>query len=634
VSTTLTYEPVAVDEREAIARVWAEPSGLLGWLERVDHKTIAIRYIVTAMAFFVLAGIEAAVMRLQLAWPENTIIGPDLYNQIFTVHGSTMMFLFAVPVMEAFALYLVPLMVGTRTVAFPRLNAYGYWIYLAGGLFLYLSFVVNMGPDGGWFAYVPLTGPQFSAGKRVDVWAQLVTFTELAALVGAVQIVVTVLKMRAPGMSLDRLPLFVWAMLVMACMIIFAMPAVMVASTLLATDRLVGTHFFNPSEGGDALLWQHLFWFFGHPEVYIIFVPATGFVSAIVSTFARRPVLGYVPMVLSLVATGVLGFGLWVHHMFATNIPQLGQSFFTAASMMIAIPSGVQMFCWIATLWRGRVQLETPLLFVLSFVVTFLAGGLTGVMLASVPLDLQVHDTFFVVAHLHYVLVGGAVFPLFGAFYYWFPKMTGRMLSERLGRWNAALLFVGFNVVFFPLHILGLRGMPRRVYTYRPETGWGHLNALATAGVAVMALAVILFAVNVVRSLRRGAPAGPDPWGGPTLEWSTSSPPPVYNFAHLPTVDGRDPRWTALTGQPVVTGLRVDRRDVLVTSLLDATPDHRHELDGPSIWPFLAAVASTVGIVLVIFTPWGVPVGSLLLLVAFTGWFWPVGHPGRAPEDT
>jgi cytochrome c oxidase subunit 1 len=440
--------------------------------------------------------------------------------------------------------------------------------------------------------------------------------------------------MRAPGMSLDRLPLLVWAMLVMAFMVIFAMPAVMVASTLLATDRLVATHFFNPAEGGDALLWQHLFWFFGHPEVYIIFVPATGFVSTIVSTFARRPIVGYVAMVLSLVATGVLGFGLWVHHMFAVNIPQLGQSFFTAASMMIAIPSGVQIFCWIATLWLGRVHLQAPLLFVLGFVVTFVAGGLTGVMVASVPLDLQVHDTFFVVAHLHYVLVGGAVFPLFGAIYYWFPKMTGRMLSERLGRWSATLLFVGFNVVFFPMHVLGLRGMPRRVYTYRPETGWGPLNALATAGVGILAVAVIIVAVDVVRSLRRGSTAGPDPWGGPTLEWSTSSPPPVYNFAHLPTVAGRDPRWTAAADRPVVTGLRVDRRDVLVTTLLDATPDHRHELDGPSIWPFLAAVATTIGIVLAVFTPWGVPIGSVLLFAAFTGWFWPVGHPGRAPEDT
>jgi cytochrome c oxidase subunit 1 len=619
-------------ELEAITEAWSEPRGLFGWLANVNHKVIALRYIVTAFGFFVLAGLEAAVMRAQLARPEQGLVGPDLYNQIFTVHGSTMMFLFAVPVMEGFALYLVPLMIGTRTVAFPRLNAYGYWLYLAGGLFLYFSFFVNMGPDGGWFAYVPLTGPEFSPGKRVDVWAQLITFTELSALVGAVQIIVTVFKMRAPGMSLDRMPLFVWASLVTAVMIVFAMPAVMVSSMMLATDRLVATQFFNAAEGGDALLWQHLFWFFGHPEVYIIFIPATGFVSTIVSTFSRRPIFGYLAMVLSLVAIGFIGFGLWVHHMFATDIPQRGASFFTAASMMIAIPNGIQIFCWLATLWRGRLWLATPLLYALAFIVTFVAGGLTGVMLASVPLDLQMHDTFFVVAHFHYVLVGGAVFPLLGAVHYWFPKMTGRMLSERLGRWEVLLIFVGFHTTFFPMHVLGFRGMPRRVYTYLPETGWGLLNGLATAGAGIMAVGLVLLALNVVRSLRAGAVAGPDPWRAPTLEWATASPPPVYNFALLPTVAGREPRWTDPADMPLVTGLRTDRRDVLVTGLLDAVPDHRHELDGSTIWPFLAGVATTIGLVIAIFTPWGVTIGSVLLLVAFTGWFWPRGHHGRSPE--
>ena len=411
-----------------LEETWREPSPLKSWFTNTDHKAIGKRYIVTAFVFFLLGGLEAAAMRLQLMRPENNLIGPDLYNQIFTMHGSTMMFLFAVPVMEGVGIYLVPLMVGTRNVAFPRMNAFGYYMYLAGGILLYTAFFFNTGPDAGWFAYVPLSGPQFSPGKRIDTWAQMISFTEIAALVGAVEIITTVFKQRAPGMSLNRIPVYVWALVVTSFMVIFAMPAVMLASSMLATDRMthVSTHFFNPAEGGDAILWQHRFWFFGHPEVYIIFIPATGFVSAIITAFARRPIFGYMAVILSLISTGFIGFGLWVHHMFATPLPQLGQSFYTGASMMIAIPSGVQMFCWIATLWGGRLNLKTPLYFVLGFIATFAIGGLSGVMLASVPLDTQMHDTYFVVAHFHYVLIGGAVFPLFGAFYYWMPKWTGR----------------------------------------------------------------------------------------------------------------------------------------------------------------------------------------------------------------
>ena len=366
--------------------------------------------------------------------------GPTCYNMVFTMHGSNMMFLFAVPVMEAVAVYLVPLMVGTRNIAFPRLNAFSYWMYLGGGILLWTAFALDMGPDVGWFAYVPLSGPEYGAGKRADIWAQMITFTEVSALAVAVEIVVTVFKQRAPGMSLDRIPLFVWSMLVTSFIIILAMPAIMVASTSLILDRLVGTHFFNPAEGGDVLLWQHLFWFFGHPEVYIIFLPAVGMVSTIIATFSRRPVFGYLPLVLALIATGILAFGLWVHHMFATGLPRLGESFFTASSMAIAFPAGLQIFCWLATLWLGRPVLKVPLLFVLAFFVTFVIGGLTGVMVASVPFDTQVHDTYFVVAHFHYVLIGGAVFPLIGAIYYWFPKIIGRMMSERLGRWVVGLV--------------------------------------------------------------------------------------------------------------------------------------------------------------------------------------------------
>jgi cytochrome c oxidase subunit 1 len=542
------------------------------------------------------------------------------------MHGTTMMFLFAVPVMDAVALYLVPLMIGARNVAFPKLNAYGYWVYLFGGVFLYVMFFLNTGPDTGWFSYVPLAGPEFSPGKRVDVWAQTITFTEISALVAAVEIIVTIFKNRAPGMTLHRMPLFVWAMLVQAFMVLFAMPWIATASQFLAMDRLVGTHFFNPAEGGDVLLWQHLFWFFGHPEVYLILVPALGFVSSIVTTFTRRQVFGYPAMVLSLIATAVLGFGLWVHHMFATGLPALGESFFSASSMMIAIPSGIQIFCWIATIWMGRPRFAVPLLFVLGFVIVFVIGGLSGVMVASVPVDQVVHDTYFVVAHFHYVLVGGAVFPLFGAFYYWFPKVTGRMLDERLGRWHFWLFFIGVNLTFFPMHQLGLEGMPRRVYTYLAEMGWGDLNLLASVGAAVVVVSVAIFLVNVARSLLAGAGVGDDPWGADTLEWATSSPPRPYNFAFIPVVESRAPLWQTFGPLPAVAGLRTDVQEVLLTTLLDAEPDSRHRHPPPTIWPLLAAVATAVTFITLIFTPWGAVIGLPLLFAGFLGWAWPRGR--------
>ena len=613
--------------RAALHRSWESPHGFVGWFKEIYHKPISERMLITAFIFFALAGVLALIMRIQLARPENTLIGPDLYNQLFTVHGSTMMFLFAVPVMQAMGLYFVPLMIGTRNLAFPRLNAYGFYVYVIGGLLLWVGLFLNIGADTGWFSYVPLAGPEYSPGKRVDFWAQMITFTELASLVGAVELIVTIFKLRAPGMSLNRMPIFVWAMLVQSFMVIFAMPAVMVASSMLAMDRLIDTHFFNPAEGGDALLWQHLFWFFGHPEVYIIFIPATGMVSTIITTFSRRPMVGYTAVVLSLIATGFLGFSLWVHHMFATGLPQLGQSFFTAASMVIAIPTGVQIFCWIATLWSGRIVMRVALLFVLGFIAIFVLGGLTGVMLASVPFNWQVHDTFFVVAHFHYVLIGGAVFPLFGALYYWFPKITGRMLSERLGRWNFWLFFIGFNLTFFPMHQLGFAGMPRRIYTYLPETGWQGLNLVATLGAGILAITVGVFVFNVASSLRHGVLAGADPWGADTLEWAVASPPPSYNFLFLPTVKSAHPLWKDGPAQPVVTGLRADIREVLVTDLHDARPDHRHLLDGPALSPFLTAVATGIGIITAIFTPWGVVIGAVLLAITLTIWFWPEGKP-------
>ncbi len=609
--------------RRQLSDTWYVPRGIIGWFSVADHKTIGRRYIVTAFGFFIFAGVLAALMRVQLAVPNNHFIGPDLYNQIFTVHGTTMMFLFAVPVMEAMGVYLVPLMIGTRNIAFPRLNAFSYYVYLFGGVMLVVTMLMNTAPDVGWFSYVPLAGPDYTPGKRADFWAQLITFTEVAALAVSVELVTTIFKSRAPGMSLNRMPLFVWSMLVTALMVIFAMPSIVTCSSFLLLDRLVGTHFYNPAEGGDVLLWQHLFWFFGHPEVYIIFVPALGIVSSIISTFTGRPVFGYAAMVMSLVATGFIGFGLWVHHMFATGLPALGLEYFTAASIVIAIPSGIQIFCWIASLWRGRPRFHTPLLFVVGFVAIFVLGGLSGVTLASVPFDLQVHDSYYVVAHFHYVLLGGAVFPLVGGLYFWFPKITGRLMDESLGKWNFWLLFIGFNVTFFPMHILGLEGMPRRIYTYPDNMGWNTLNLVSSVGALLLLIGGALFVYNVVRSYVWGLAATDNPWDAETLEWSVSSPPPDYNFLYVPVVEGRSALWDRSADAPIVTGIRSDVREILITDVMDAEPVHKAEYPEPSIWPFLCAVVTSAFFIGSIFTPWALPVAILPLAITLIGWFWP-----------
>ena len=613
----------AADRLQRLHRTWDDPPGLLGFFATIDHKRIAARYVCTSMGLLFLAGMLALDMRLQLSFPDMKRMDPQAFDEAFSLHGSTMLFLVAVPVMEAMAMWLTPLMLGQRTMAFPRLNAFSYWMYLFGVLMLWGPHLFNVTPDLGWFEYPPLSGPAYGSGHRVDIWAQMITFTEVAALAVSVNLVATILKMRPPGMTLARMPLFLWAVLVASFMTIFGLPAVMLVTSMLISDRLVSTHFFSAATGGDVLLFQHLFWFFGHPEVYIIFIPALGFVSAIVETFSRRVVFGYAPMVLSMLSIGLLGFGLWVHHMFAVGLPKLGNSFYTAASMAIALPAGVQMFCWIGTLWSGRPQFKTPLLWVIGFILTFVIGGLSGVMTASAPLDLQLTDTYFVVAHLHYVLVGGALFPLFGAFCYWYPKATGRLMSETWGRVSFALVLGGFNLGFFPMHLLGLMGMPRRVYTYGPEMGWGTLNLVATLGTLVAAAGAAIFVANAVISLWRGRLAGADPWRGASLEWATPSPPPSYNFISTPVVDSLTPLWTSEGDLPTIEGLSLDKREVLVTSTVDAEPDNRQKSPKPSLWPLITAVAVTILFVGSIFTPWALVWGAVPVAITATGWFWP-----------
>jgi cytochrome c oxidase subunit I+III len=616
-------------------RVWAVPPGFGGWLSAVNHRTVGMRYMVTAFLFFLVAGVEALVMRIQLVAPGMEVLDPDLFNQFFTMHGSTMMFLFLVPFLEGLGIYLLPLMLGARDMVFPRLNAFGYWIFFFSGVTLHFAFLTGQAPHSGWFNYVPLTGKGHSPGANIDFWVTMITFLEVAALVAAVEIIVTTFRQRPVGMSLARMPLFVWAIMLMAFMIVFAMPALVVASLMLALDRLMGTHFFNVAAGGDALLWQHLFWFFGHPDVYIMLLPALGVVSMIVPVFARRRIAGYRLIVLSNIAIAFVSFGLWVHHMYATGLPILGMNFFAAASMTITIPSAIHIVAIMVTLWRGRPVLAPPMLYCLGFLVLFILGGITGIMVASTAFDWQVHDTYFVVAHFHYVLVGAVVFPIFAAIYYWFPKFRGRMPDQRLGKASFWLTFVGFNLTFFPMHFLGLQGMPRRVYTYLPELQWEGLNTLASVGGFVMALGVLVFVYDLAVAWFLGPPAPDNPWNGDTLEWATSSPPPNYNFQLFPVVRGRHPLWEEphpIDGDfgPELEWRRAlaapppdDRRETIVTSALDAQPQFRADIPMPTVWPLWTASALTLAFIGGIVHPYVVLAGLALAGVGLVGWLWP-----------
>jgi cytochrome c oxidase subunit 1 len=525
-------------------------ASLHDWVVTVDHKRLGIMYVISGLVFLVVAGLEASAMRLQLVWSGLHIVPPETFNRLFTMHGTTMVFLVGIPIVFGFGNYLVPLMIGARDLAFPRLNAFGFWAFLFGGLLLHFSFLGGEGlygggsaPNVGWFAYAPLTGRAFSPGNSTDYWNLSILVMGFGTVATSINLIATTLAMRCRGMTLGRLPLYVWMMLVVSGMTVIALPPLSAAQIMLLLDRFLGAHFFDTQAGGSAIMWQHFFWFFGHPEVYILMVPGFAFVSEIIPVFSRKVIFGYPMVVAASMAIGLLSMSVWAHHMFAVGMGAPLNSAFAASTMLIAVPTGIKIFNWVATMYGGRIRFATPMLFSCAFLFQFLCAGLTGIMLSVVPFNWQVTDTYFVVAHFHYVLVGGLVFTIFGAIYYWFPKVTGRLLSERLGRWHFWLFVVGFNVTFLPMHWLGMIGMPRRIYTYPADRGWDLWNLVASLGVLFQAAAVLVFLVNVVLALRRGEPAGNDPWDAWTLEWSTASPPPLYNFETVPVVGSRRPLW-------------------------------------------------------------------------------------------
>ena|SRR6266540_4892201 len=624
--TTVSDALTVTTRRPLILRRPKSTTGFWSWFTTVDHKKIGLLYAGTALVFFVIGGIEALLIRMQLAQANGTVLTASQYNELFTMHGTTMVFLFGMPLAVAFGNYLIPLMIGARDVAFPRLNAFGYFAFLTGGTFLYSSFFLGGAPNGGWFGYTPLTDTPLSAGflpgRGPDFWAVGLVILGIGSTTAAINFIVTVINLRAPGMTLLRMPVFVWMMLVVAFLTLFAIPIITVALIMIFFDRNYGTHFFQPAAGGDPLLYQHLFWLFGHPEVYILILPGMGVVSEILPVFSRKPLFGYAVVVFSGIAIGFLGWGVWAHHMFATGLGPVAISAFSASTMLIGIPTGVKIFNWLATVYRGSVRLTTAMLFALGFIAQFTIGGLSGVLHSVVPADTQQTDTYFVVAHFHYVLFGGLVFGLFGGFYYWFPKLYGRFLDERLGKLNFWTMVIGFNLTFFPMHLVGLYGMPRRTYRYDSGLGWETLNQIETVGAFIIALSVLIFIVNVVISRRSGAPSGSDPWDGRTLEWSIPSPPPEYNFAEIPEVEARDDFWHHKyteddEGKPVPLpsgGANGGNGHV-------AHDGHGIHMPSPSFYPALMALGMLpLGYAAVFHSFLALGIGAVILLFAMYAW--------------
>ncbi len=629
-------ESQSKDLADRLQKIWETPSTLRGFLSSVDHKHVGHRYLVTAFIFLILGGVEALALRVQLAQPEADFLTPEQYSQLFTMHGISMIFLYAQPVLSGFANYLWPLLIGSRDMAFPRLNAFSYWVFLLSGIFIYSSFLIGAAPNDGWFNYVPYAMREFNPGPNIDFFALGLIFLGISTTVGAINFIVTLMRMRAPGMSINRVPILVWGTLTASVANVVVIPAVSLGFFLLWMDRQFGTDFFRVSAGGQPLLWQHLFWIFGHPWVYAIVLPAMGLASDAIPILTRRPLVGYTPVALATVATMALGFGVWVHHMFATGLPGMSLSFFSGASIVIAIPSAVAVFAWIATIWTGRPVFNTAFWFFAGFVLLFVIGGVSGFMTASVPVDWQLTDTYFVVAHIHYVLIGINVFPVVGALYIWLPKMTGKLLDETLGKWNFWLMFIGFNVAFLPMHLTGLWGMPRRVYTYLEGMGWTTLNVITTVGAFIFAIGTLLLLVNIALSFFRGRDAGANPWGGGTLEWHTSSPPPPYNFVVIPSVASRHPLWERDL-QESTSGSRLDRgykfddeHEALGSSTLDAEPRVVLKMPGDSMAPVSLALALAVlFFALLIQSWWLLAAASAGVFAVLLYWLWPEEKLGQ-----
>jgi cytochrome c oxidase subunit 1/cytochrome c oxidase subunit I+III len=589
---------LAAERLDRLGRIWRERSGVVGWLTTTDHKRIGILYFFTALAFFAAGGIEALLIRTQLLGPNQTVLSPNAFNEAMTMHGITMIFLFVIPMSTgAFGNYLLPLMIGARDMAFPRLNALSYWIYLCSGIFIYIGLASGHAPSAGWFDYVPLASKTYSPGPGIDFYALGLIFNAVSTTAAAINFIVTIFNLRAPGMSLNRMPLFCFAFLAVSFALVFALPPLTCALLLLELQRLLGFHFYDVASGGDPILWQNLFWIFGHPEVYIIILPAFGIATAIIPTFTRRRMVAFPLVALAEILVAFIGFGVWVHHMFSVGLATATTVYFAAASLIIVIPSGIQLFAWITTIVTGTPRFKTPLLWIIGFIVLFMLGGLSGVMFAAIPFDQQLTDTYFVVAHFHYVIFGAAVFPVLGGMYYWFPKVTGRMYYERWGQASFWLSFVGMNLTFFPMHIVGLLGMPRRQYTYSGDLGWTGLNLLETIGAYVLAAGLLMVVVNLAVSLFRGEVAGDDPFGGDTLEWSTTSPPPDYNFPVIPKVSSPYAMWDKEDREEDARNLERGRKvlerghETPASTAVDADWDEVLSMPSDSVWPPVLAVA-------------------------------------------